>query len=59
MSFHIDLDTESLLVGILLGMILHAIIIFTVALNVDKGFTDKQMIQLQYLCKEVKNEMGN
>lgn len=55
-----EYDKESLFLGVLLGIIFHAIImLFLVNFCHDGGFTDKQLIQLQYICKEVKNEMGN
>ena len=54
-----EFDKESLFLGVLLGIIFHAIIMLVLVSCHDSGFTDKQLNQLQYICKEVKNEMGN
>lgn len=55
MHMQFDLDTESLLFGIIIGMILMIVLAAIVAAIAGTGFTDAQLLQLQDVCKEVKN----
>lgn len=52
-----NLDIESLLLGIIIGMILIIILaaIVSTITDTDIGFTDLQLLQLQDICKEIKN----
>lgn len=54
MHMQFDLDTESLLLGIIIGMIFMIVLAAIVVAIAGPGFTDSQLLQLQNVCKEVK-----
>ena len=52
MQIDIDIDIASLLIGIVVGMILLIFIAGIMCKFTDDGFSDRQLRQLEFYCKE-------
>ena len=52
MQIDLDIDTVSLLIGIIIGMLLLMFTAGVISKFTDDGFSDRQLRQLEFYCKE-------